>query len=179
MPNWMTQIFAGGPISDLWAALVLLGVLVAIIAVTSKVCERPIATLTHSILVVLNDSTGSLGRQNVRLTRQMSLYRLRSMKSDTLNEAAFRKAQAATESSEKGSFDVKVIAEALGLWVTTAFSSINNPSRREALLEDVASLLRMPGGQAAPAPSPPEPPQKKTMPPPASPEPPLSTANVD
>jgi hypothetical protein len=179
MPNWMTKIFAGGPTSDLWAALVLLCFLIAIIAVISKLFERVIANLTHSILVALNDSTASLGRSSVWLPNQMILYRLRSMKSKTLNEAAFSKAQAVTDNAQNGSFEVKVIGEALGLWITTAFSGITDPAKRNALLEDIARLLRTPGEQAAPTPSPARPPQKKTVMPPAETEPPLQTANED
>jgi hypothetical protein len=179
MSKWITQIFAGSPVSDLWAALVLLGILVAIVAITSRVGERPIANLTHSILVALKYSTDSLGQRNAKLTQQMMLYRLRSMKHKTLNEAAFRKAQAVTVNAKQDSFEVKVIGEALGLWVATAFRSISSASKRKILLEDIARLLRTPEEQAAPAPSPARTPQKKTATPPTETESPGQISNVD
>ena len=180
MTNWMSQIFAGSSTSDLWAALVLLGILIAIVALLSEILKRPIVKLTHSTLVVLKDSTDSLGRPSRRLTNLMILYKLRSMKSDTLNEAAFRKAQAATDNAETGSFEVRFIGEALGLWVATAFNSIDDRAKRNTLLEDVARLFRMPGGQGIPAGNAAGPPQKKPAPPPpAQTGPPLQTSNED
>lgn len=142
MLDFFSQLFAGGTESDFWAAFMVLGGVVATIAIIAITAETWTYNLAYSVLVSLNDSKNSLEIQSTYTTKLMGLYKLRAMSRSKLNEASLRKAQATSEEAEPGTFEFQTLSEALGGWVATGFSKTKNLRIRSELLDGVAELLR-------------------------------------
>jgi hypothetical protein len=136
------ELAVSDPVAIFWEFLIGTWLVIAVISGVSAILGRWIAALTHSVLVVANDSHTMAELSLPSPGRLMAAFKLLSSRSDHLEETSLAKAQFLTQQIDCGKFEKEAVAIFLAGWVSSEFNKISSATERMQSLAQLVKAFR-------------------------------------